>query len=300
MPFPVRIGVDLGGTKIEAACLDEKGAILARVRHPTPKQGYEAIVLAIASIVRELEANTGRTGSVGIGTPGSVSPWTGLMRNSNTTCINGRYLKTDVEAELGREVRLANDANCFALSEATDGAGQDAATVFGVILGTGTGGGVVINKKILEGANGVAGEWGHSPLPWPTQEEQPGESCYCGKRGCIETWLAGPSLERECSRQSGQYRTAEEIASAVDAADPTAIQCFHEYVGRLARSLATVVNLLDPESIVLGGGLSNMLSLYPRIQPELRKWVFSDNVRTRIVRAKHGDSSGVRGAAWLW
>ena len=289
----LRFGIDLGGTKVELLALDGSAPVLRR-RVPTPAEDYGAIVETIAALVRDAQASLGQGGSVGIGTPGSVSPKTGTMRNSNTLVLNGMPLQADLEAALGKPVRLTNDANCFALSEATDGAAAGAEVVFGVILGTGVGGGVVVHGRVLEGANGVAGEWGHSPLPAPTDAERPGSACYCGRTGCIETFLSGPAVVAEHARRTGEHATAAELAARDDASTWT------RYEDRLARSLAGVVNLLDPDVIVLGGGLSNVRRLYANVPARLATHVFSDVLRTRLVRAQHGDSSGVRGAAWLW
>ncbi len=292
----LRLGVDLGGTKTELVALAGSTARW-RKRVPTPREDYASIVGAIVSLVREAEADLGEQGTVGVGAPGSVSPKTGLMRNCNTAVLNGRPLKTDLEAALDRTVRLANDANCFALSEASDGAGQGADVVFGVILGTGVGGGVVVGGRVLPGVNGVAGEWGHSPLPAILDDERPGPPCYCGRRGCIETFLSGPGMAAEFQRRHGQTVSAAELAGRDDA---RASMAWARYEDQLARSLATVINLIDPEVIVLGGGVSNLARLYTGVPARLPEHVFSDVVRTRIVPAAHGDSSGVRGAAWLW
>ena len=270
----IRLGIDLGGTKTEIIALDERRSELLRRREPTPGGDYDAILKLIARLVRETEIELGKRGSVGVGAPGALSPAHGRIRNSNSTCLNGRALKDDIERTLGREIRIANDANCFALSEAIDGAGRGAPTLFGVILGTGVGGGIAVNGGVLEGANSIAGEWGHNALPWPEPAELPGPPCYCGKTGCIETYLCGPALERD-----------GDLAL---------------YAERLARSLATVVNLLDPDVVVLGGGVSNVTSLYERVPQLWQRHIFSDHASTRLARNVHGDSSGVRGAAWLW
>ncbi|SOD90586.1 ROK family protein [Caenispirillum bisanense] len=295
----MRLGVDLGGTKIEAIALAEDGAPRARRRTATPAGDYAATVRAVAALVTAVEAEAGaRPGgaTVGIGIPGALSPATGLVKNANSTCLIGRPLDRDLAAALGRPVRLANDADCFALSEATDGAGAGAASVFGVILGTGVGGGIVVGGRPLAGPNAIAGEWGHNPLPWPRDEERPGPACYCGRRGCIETFLSGPGLGAD----HGQGLSGAEVAARAATGEPTAVAALDRYVDRLARALATVVNVLDPEVIVLGGGLSNLAVLYDRLPAALPAWVFSDTVRTRILPPVHGDSSGVRGAAWLW
>jgi fructokinase len=279
----MRIGVDLGGTKIEAIALDEHGDILCRHRTATPVGNYDATLNAIAELVLGIEREIGATGSVGIATPGSLSLKTGLIRNSNSTALNGKPLDRDIERILSRPVTLENDANCFALSEAIDGAARDAESVFGVILGTGVGGGLVVRKRVLSGRNRIAGEWGHNPLPWPKPHELRGERCYCGQRGCIETWISGPAIAR-------QFRAAT-------ARDLDAIERFEE---RLARGLAHVINIFDPDAIVLGGGLSNIGRLYENLPRLIPAHVFSDSVDTPILPPIHGDSSGVRGAAWLW
>ena len=295
----MKLGIDLGGTKIEVAALDADGAVALRRRRPTPQGDYAGTVAAIAELVREAEAELGVTCTVGVGIPGVVSPTTGVVKNANSTCLIGNPLDRDLAAALGREVRLANDANCFALSEATDGAGAGAEVVFGVILGTGVGGGVVVGGRALAGANAVAGEWGHNPLPWPRADELPGPACYCGRRGCIEAWLSGPGLARDHAQVTGVERTAAEIAAAADE-DPAAAATLERHAERLARALAAVINLLDPQVIVLGGGLSNMQGLYARVPELWGPWIFSDSVATRLVPNVHGDSGGVRGAAWLW
>lgn len=296
-PTPgLRLGIDLGGTKIELVAL--QGSTLRwRERVPTPREDYASIVAAIAGLVGRAEDALGGQGSLGIGTPGSVSPKTGVMRNCNTGVLNGRPLRVDLEAALARPVRLANDANCFALSEASDGAAQGADVIFGVILGTGVGGGVVVGGRVLPGANGVAGEWGHSPLPSLSASERDVPPCYCGRQGCIETFLSGPGVAAEYERLHGERTTAAVLAQRDD---PLATQTWSRYEDRLARALATVINLLDPDVIVLGGGVSNLARLYMGVPARLSAYVFSDVLRTRIVPAKHGDSSGVRGAAWLW
>jgi predicted NBD/HSP70 family sugar kinase len=295
-----RIGVDLGGTKTEIIALGPAGQTLLRRREATPPQDYASTLGLVVRLVREAELELGPGASIGIGTPGSPSPETGLIRNSNSTCLNGQPLKRDLERALGREIRVANDADCFALSEAVDGAARGADTVFGVILGTGVGGGIVIHGRVLSGPNAIAGEWGHNPLPWPADDERPGPACYCGKQGCIETFLSGPGLTLDHERTSGERLRPEDIASRALSAERTALETMHRYEQRLARALAAVVNVLDPEAIVLGGGMSNIGTLYGRVPSLLRDWVFSDVVRTKLVRNAHGDSSGVRGAAMLW
>jgi fructokinase len=297
----LRIGVDLGGTKTELVALDRDGVELYRKRAPTPGYDYAAIVDGIRALVLDAEAQLGAHASVGVGTPGALSPATGLLRNSNTTCLNGRALDLDLSRALGREVRIANDANCFALSEAVDGAGKSAAVVFGVIIGTGVGGGVVGNRQLLVGKNAIAGEWGHNPLPWASDAERPGPECYCGKRGCIETFASGPGLARDYQRAGGQkVVNANSIAAQAEQGEPLARAVLDRYIDRLARSLATVLNLLDPDVVVLGGGLSQIDALYRELPARLASYVLCDRIATLIVRAQHGDSSGVRGAAWLW
>jgi len=296
----MRIGVDLGGTKTEIVALDERGNARLRRRVVTPSQDYPAIVETIGSLVEAAERELAERGSVGVAAPGAASRKTGLVKNANSTALNGRPLAADLCRRLRRDVRVANDANCFALSEAADGAGAGAPSVFGVILGTGVGGGVVYDGKIVEGRNAIAGEWGHNPLPWPGDDERPGPGCYCGKHGCIETFLAGPALARDHAFHGGSSSDAATIAAAAFRGDHAAQQTLERYVDRLARALAHVVNLLDPDRIVLGGGLSNLAFLYDELPLRLPAYVFSDTVETAIVRAAHGDSSGVRGAAWLW
>ena len=296
----VRIGVDLGGTKIEAIALAPDGTTLVRQRVLTPHDDYDATVQAIVDLVTSVERELGTQGTVGLGTPGAISPATGLIKNSNSTWVNGRNLAEDLKGRLNRPLRFNNDANCFALSEATDGGGANARVVFGVILGTGTGGGVIIDGRPLVGVNAIGGEWGHNPLPWPTPEELPGPSCYCGRRGCLETFLSGPGFSRDYEADTGTQRQASEIAQAARDGETAAQAALARYEGRLARGLATVINLIDPDVIVLGGGLSNLDSLYERVPLLWTTYVFSDRIDTRLVRPVHGDSSGVRGAAWLW
>ncbi len=295
----LRIGIDLGGTKIEGIALD-RGTEVARLRVPTPRHDYGATLEALAAVVAELEQRAGARGTVGIGMPGAVASSTGLVKNANSVWLIGRPLRTDLEARLGRAVRVANDADCFAVSEAADGAG--AAVVFGVIIGTGTGAGVVVHGRALSGPNGVAGEWGHNPLPWAEEDERPGPACYCGKTGCVETYLSGPGLEREYERRTGLTVPAPIIAS-----DPAAEPVLARYEHRMARALAAVINVVDPDVIVLGGGMSRMDRLYTNVPRLWGEFVFGatgtpggERVRTRLVRARHGDASGVRGAAWLW
>ena len=295
-----RIGVDLGGTKIEAALLDPSGAIALRKRIAAPSGDYEATLAAIRALVVGLETGLEQKCSVGIGMPGTISPASGLVKNANSTWLIGRPLHGDLARVLERPVRLANDADCFALSEATDGAAKGAPSVFGVILGTGVGGGVVVHGRLLSGPNAIAGEWGHSPLPWPDDQERPGPPCYCSKHGCIETFLSGPGLAGDYERASGERATPSEIASRAQQGDAIAEAALRRYEDRLARGLATVINLIDPHVIVLGGGLGRIERLYRSVPLIWGRYVFSDAVVTRLVPPLHGDSSGVRGAAWLW
>jgi fructokinase len=296
----VRIGIDLGGTKIEVVVLDDAGSALYRRRVPTPANDYTGVLAAIRDLVVMAERAVGRTASVGIGTPGALSLRTGLLKNSNSVVLNGKPLARDLERALSRPVRLENDANCFALSEATDGAATGARSVFGVILGTGVGGGLVLEGRIVTGRNRIGGEWGHNPLPWARPDELPGPRCYCGKNGCVETFLSGPALSAAYLRRSGKLLSAEEIAQAADRGDAQAGAMIEIFVDRLARGLATVINLVDPDCIVLGGGLSNIAHIYGRLPALLPQYVFSDAVETEVRPARFGDSSGVRGAAWLW
>jgi len=295
-----RIGIDLGGTKIEAVALSESGIVLTRRRVATPSGRYELTVKAIVDLVSGIEKKLGRSGTVGIGTPGAISPTTGLIKNANSTVLIGHALDKDLSSALRREVRLANDANCFALSEAVDGAGVGAEIVFGVIIGTGAGGGIAIRGQILTGVNAIAGEWGHNPIPWRRQEELPGPLCYCGKRGCLETFLSGPGVSRDFFNAVGKNLDPPEIVRLAEGNDDAAEACLRRYEDRLARGLAHVVNILDPEVIVLGGGMSNIQRLYHNVPRLWGQYVFSDRVETKLVRPVHGDSSGTRGAAWLW
>ena len=293
----IRIGVDLGGTKIEVAALAPDGVVRERRREPTPAGDYSGTVAAIARLVAEVEracALAADSAPVGVATPGTLSRASGLLRGANSVCLNGMPLKRDIEAALGRPVGFANDANCFALSEAIDGAGRGAAIVFGVILGTGVGGGLVVDGRPLDGANGISGEWGHNPLPWPADDERPGHACFCGHRGCVETWLAGPALARDAG-----MRSAEAVIAAAAAGYARCARALERYEDRLARALAQVINIVDPHVIVLGGGLSNVARWYDTVPRLWSRWVFSDRVETRLVRNLHGDSSGVRGAAWI-
>jgi len=295
----MRIGIDLGGTKIEGIALDGSRE-RARVRVETPRDDYAATVDAVVGLVRDLEAESGETGSVGVGIPGTMSPATGLVKNANSVWLIGRPLLGDLERRLGRRVRIANDANCFAVSEAADGAAAGAEVVFGVILGTGTGAGIVVRGEVLVGPNAVAGEWGHNPLPWPRDDERPGPACYCGRAGCIETFLSGPGLQADYARHTGERCPPADIVARARAGEPAAAGALERYEERLARGLASIVNVLDPDVIVLGGGLSNIERLYTQVPRLWSPYVFSDTVATRLVRARHGDASGVRGAAWLW
>ncbi|HEU4524194.1 MAG TPA: ROK family protein [Gemmatimonadales bacterium] len=296
----MQIGIDLGGTKTEAIALASDTVVGARRRVATPRE-YEGTLETIVRLVAELESETGRRGTVGVGIPGVVTRATRLVKNANSTWLIGRPLQADLEARLGRPVRIANDANCFALSEASDGAGRGYDTVFGVILGTGVGGGIVIRRHIHDGPNQIAGEWGHNPLPWMTDEERgAAPECYCGKSGCIETFLSGPGFERDHARIGGVRRGSEDIVRAAVAGDAPARQALERYQDRLARGLAAVLNVLDPDVVVLGGGMSNLPDLADATAALLPRFVFSDTVLTRLVPNVHGDSSGVRGAAWLW
>lgn len=293
----MRFGLDLGGTKMEAVLLDDTGEIVWRERRPTPAEDYQAIIETIAALVAQAAIETAQEMTVGIGMPGSLSPKTGLVRNSNTQCLNGQAIKQDLESAMAREVRLANDANCFALSEATDGAGAGAQSVFGVIIGTGCGGGLVFDGKLQNGANGIGGEWGHNPLAAPTADELPGPPCYCGRHGCNEVWISGSGFARDHEAIAGEKLTAEQIIASDSAA---AKASFERLCDRIARALGAVINVVDPDVIVLGGGLSNVDALYTHIPEIWDGYIFSDVIETRLVKNKHGDSSGVRGAAWLW
>ncbi len=297
----IRIGIDLGGTKIEGIALDRAGREVARRRIATPRGNYTATVAAVVDVVAWLEHQAGcGQASVGVGIPGTISPATGLIKNANSVWLIGRPFDADLAAALKRPVRLQNDANCLAVSEATDGAGAGATIVFAAILGTGCGGGITVNGHVLTGANAIAGEWGHSPLPWPDDHERPGPDCYCGRRGCLETWVSGTGLAADHARIAGEHLTAEAIAARAKAGCLVASASLSRLEHRLARGLATVMNLLDPDVIVLGGGLSNITRLYTTLPPLLSAWCFSDQISTRVLPANHGDSSGVRGAAWLW
>ena len=298
-----RLGIDLGGTKIEIVALAPDGGIALRRRVATPQGDYRATLQAIGDLVATAEralAVVPGACSVGIGTPGSLRPRDGRLRNSNSVCLNGEPIRDDLQALLGREIRIANDANCFAISEASDGAGAGSDVVFGVILGTGVGAGIVVHGRVLEGCNGIAGEWGHNPLPWPRDDERPGVACYCGRAGCIETWLSGPAIERDYAGATRRLASAVDIEARAAAGEPDAAAALARYTERLARALAHVINILDPDVIVLGGGMSNVASLYAGVPELWAPWIFADSVTTRLVRNVHGDSSGVLGAARLW
>ncbi len=302
----MRIGIDLGGTKIEVIALDDKGVECYRERQPTPQHDYNATLNTIVSLINNTQTHTKQKSSIGIGIPGAISPATSLVKNANSTWLIGKPLKTDLEQQLGCPVRIENDANCFVVSEAIDGAAQDANIIFGVIIGTGTGGGICINKQVLTGGNAIAGEWGHNPLPWQDKNDiqQATEqlACYCGKSDCIETFLSGPAFERDFQRlnNSTQKVSATEIITKADNGDSVAQQCVQRYEQRLAKALAHVINIIDPDVIVLGGGMSNIQRLYQNVPRYWGEYVFSDTVTTKLLAPKHGDSSGVRGAAWLW
>lgn len=297
----MRIGVDVGGTKIEAIALDARGVELQRIRTATPKGDYVGTIACIATLVRELETTTKETGTVGVGIPGTVVGATGLVKNANSTWLNGQPLQRDLSLALSREVRCANDANCFAISEATDGAAKGYEVVFGIIFGTGCGGGISIGRRIHAGPNGLSGEWGHTPLPWATASELPGPLCYCGRHGCLETWISGTGFEWDFARITSRSLRGAEIVAAADAGDQEARESLDRLIDRMARGMSTLVNVLDPDAIVLGGGLSNLQQLYHgELAHRLRDYGFGGGVQTPILRNLHGDSSGVRGAAWLW
>ncbi len=296
----IRIGIDLGGTKIEALALDNTGVELVRHRIDTPRDDYRATILALAGLVHTIESEIGATATVGAGIPGSISRETGMVKNANSIWLNGQPLHHDLSAELGREVRIANDANCLAVSEATDGAAAGEALVFGVILGTGCGGGVAVHGQIHNGPNGVAGEWGHIPLPWATADELPGPLCYCGRYGCMEMWVSGTGIARDFKAVTGRDLTTREITAEAAAGEPAAAAAIARMEDRLARGLAAVINVLDPDVVVFGGGVSRVERIYAEVSAKLPQYVFGGECRTRLVPAKFGDSSGVRGAAWLW
>ncbi|NNJ93100.1 MAG: ROK family protein [Gammaproteobacteria bacterium] len=297
----MRIGIDLGGTKIEGIALEDNGQIPIRERVPTPSHDYNEIVNSIAGLVQSIEQQYGDTGTVGIGIPGSASVKTGLIRNANTVCLIGNDLQGDLETLLKRPIRMANDADCFALSEASDGAGTNSNSVFGVIIGTGCGSGIVINKQLVEGANRIAGEWGHNPLPWPRDTERPGAACYCGQLGCLETWLSGTGFARTYHETGGSKISAKEVMQRVSQGEQLAIDMLDQYIDRMARSLAVIINIIDPATIVLGGGMSHVSQLYTEVPKHWDKYIFSpEPAATELKPPVHGDSGGVRGAAWLW
>jgi fructokinase len=298
----IRIGIDLGGTKTEAVALAQDGREIMRLRVATPRGNYDATIESICALVREVETRSGGgRGTVGVGIPGTITRATGLVKNANSTWLNGRPLARDLSSALGREVRCVNDANCFAISEATDGAGQGEAVVFGVILGTGCGGGLVVDGKVHAGVNGLAGEWGHTPLPWPSAQEVPGLACYCGRSGCLETWISGTGFERDFEREAGLSLAGREIVRRGRDGDLLAMAAYRRLQDRIARGLAVIVNILDPDVIVLGGGLSNIDELYTgELENQIAQYTFGGKTTTPVRRNRHGDSSGVRGAAWLW
>lgn len=296
----MRIGIDLGGTKIETVALADDGDLLWSRRIPTPRNDYRATLSAISGLIEALEFDVGQSGTIGIGTPGAISPDTGKMKNCNSTVLNGKSFKQDLSASLGRPIAMANDADCFALSEAVDGAGLESEVVFGVILGTGTGGGLVVNRRLLAGPNAIAGEWGHNPMPVPWDHGHMSRHCYCGRSDCVETWLSGPAFELSYFNRTGVRLKAAEIASAAASGDKAALAVLDDYADKLARALAMVINIVDPGVIVLGGGMSNIEALYSLVPAKWQAYVFSDAVNTMLLPAKYGDASGVRGAAWLW
>lgn len=296
----IRIGIDLGGTKIEIIALDDNGHALIRKRTLTPKNNYREILRTTVNLINDVEKSIGKQGTIGVAIPGAISLATGKIKNANTTCMIGEPFEDDLASALKRPVRLCNDANCFTLSEAVDGAGQGVEVVFGVILGTGVGGGITVNGKVLTGVNAIAGEWGHNPLPWPQSDEMPGPACYCGKLGCIETFLSGPGLAGDYKDMTGSDLDPRAIVEHSMNGDETAKATLDRYCNRFARALANVINIIDPDVIVVGGGLSNITDLYIKVPELWMQYVFSDQVDTQLRPAQHGDSSGVRGAAWLW
>ena len=296
----MRIGIDMGGTKIEGIALADNGEELRRIRVQTPRYDYEGTVKAIAGIVHSLEVETKLRGTVGIGIPGAISPQTGLVKNANSTWIIGKHFDQDLENALDREIRLANDANCLAVSEAVDGAGAGAKVVFAIIIGTGCGGGIAIDQQVHNGLHSIAGEWGHISLGWMNPEEYPGVDCYCGQRGCLETFISGTAFENEYEKQTGIHKSGHEIAELLEQEDSIAERVMQIYENRLARAIATAVNIIDPDVLVLGGGMSNLVRIYKTVPVLVQKWTFGGEFTTPIRAAKHGDSSGVRGAAWLW
>lgn len=295
----IQIGVDFGGTKIEAAALAPDGGVVARLRTPTPAS-YDAALVAVRDLVDRIEAETGARGTVGVGAPGSISPRTGVMRNANAVYLNGRRFREDLSQALARPVRLANDANCLALSEAADGAAAGARVTFAIILGTGCGGGLVVDGRLVEGGDGVAGEWGHMPLPWPDADESPGPQCWCGQKGCLETWVSGTGLQRDFKARTGRELAGAAIVADALAGEPEATAAFERLVDRLGRAMAVICNIVDPDVFVLGGGLSNVEALYARLPGVIGPRIFSDGFSAKIAPARWGDSSGVRGAARLW
>jgi fructokinase len=295
----IQVGIDFGGTKVEAAALDAQGNYLARMRAPNPG-AYDAAIETVRDLIAQVEQQAGGRGTIGVGAPGSISPTTGVMRNSNSVYLNGRTFREDLTAALGRPVRLANDANCLALSEAVDGAAAGARVAFAIILGTGCGGGLAVNGRLVEGPNGVAGEWGHIPLPWPTPEETPGPRCWCGQHGCLEMWISGTGLRHDFAAATGVQATGEAIIAGFRQGEPAAVAAFDRYVDRLGRAIAVLVNIADPDVLVLGGGLSNVGEIYERLPALIAPRVFSDRWSARIAPARWGDASGVRGAARLW
>ncbi len=300
MSAATRIGIDLGGTKIAAIALDGEDNVLAEKRIATPREDYHGTIEAIAHLVDDLQKMVGKQGSIGMGMPGSISPATGFVQNANSTWLNGRALHKDLSARLSRPIRLANDANCFALSEAIDGAGSGANSVFGVILGTGCGGGLVVNEKIINGPRGIGGEWGHNSLPWPKPDELPGPNCWCGRYGCMESWVSGPALAKDYCGQTGEIASAEDIAAKAQLGEKEAQKALDRHASRLARGLAMVINIFDPEVIVLGGGLSQLSHLYQDLPKRISPHIFADHDHVIIRPPEHGDASGVRGAARLW
>jgi len=293
------VGIDFGGTKIEAAALDEGGHPILRIRVPTP-DNYAAALVAVKELVARVEAETRPVDRVGVGMPGSISPQSGLIRNANTTYLNGRSFAADLAATLGKAVRVSNDANCLAVSEAADGSAVDASVIFAVIIGTGCGGGLVVNGRLIEGANGIAGEWGHNPLPWPSVEELAVPPCWCGHKSCLETWISGTGFRRDYRRLGGPDRNGQEIIAAARQGEPTAVAAFDRYLDRLARALAAIVNVIDPDVFVFGGGMANVAEIYERLPPLMRRHIFSDVWNAPLRLARWGDSSGIRGAARLW
>ena len=296
----MRLGIDLGGTKIAAVVLGPGDRVVWEDRGPTPRDDYDATLAAIAALVAAGERAAGTKCSVGIGMPGAISPATGVVKNANSVWLNGRTLDTDLEARLARPLRFANDANCLAMSEAADGAAAGASVVFAAILGTGTGGGIVVDGRIVAGANAIGGEWGHNPLPWPRDDERPGPACYCGRTGCLETFVSGPGLAADYARRGGHVTPAEDVVARAAAGETRAVETLAAWTERLARAFATIINVLDPDVIVCGGGLSRLEHLYRDVPAQWTQWVFSDQVVTRLLPARHGDASGVRGAARLW